>query len=214
MLGVSKELEVGKYAKLALLATLVEPKSLSELGTFWFNENGRFYKEKAREEVSAAVDKGFLKKEKSKYKANTEEIISRVYSNIKDKKLKEILIKFWHHPFSQKTYLCCESIKNFFNNNPEKAAEAKLILLLNMPLMLHRLQEKDSEVYSLFVSMQGLEKYTNILNLKSEHNASSVFNNLNEKTDWLDNLNKIIKNKGYLLKQTGSDLTVKGIVIK
>jgi hypothetical protein len=41
----------GKYAKLAILATLCEPKSLSELGIFWYKENGRFYKEKARQET-------------------------------------------------------------------------------------------------------------------------------------------------------------------
>ena len=206
--------ELGKYAKLAILASLVEPKSLSELGLFWYNENGRFYKEKARQEIKQAVAKNLLIKDGIKYKANTEKLISYACSSIKDKNVKNLLLRFWNHPFSQQTYLCCEAIKHMFNKNPEKATEIKSSIILNIPLILHMLQEKDLDVYSLFVSMQGLEKYTNIINIRAEKNMPKAFRNLKEKTDWLANLNEIVKNDGFLLEQTNNELKVKQIMGK
>src|SRR4030042_4994551 len=98
--GVGKELQIGKYAKLAVLASLSEPKSLSELGLLWYNENGRFYKSKAREEIEKAVKQQLLIKEGAKYKANTEKLVSSVYNSIKDKDFKELLCRFWCQPFS------------------------------------------------------------------------------------------------------------------
>ena len=83
--------ESGKYAKLAVLASLVEPKSLSELGIFWYNENGRFYKQKAREEINQAVNKGLLVKNGTKYKANKDKLVNLVYNNVKDKEIKNLL---------------------------------------------------------------------------------------------------------------------------
>ena len=70
--------ELGKYAQLAILASLVEPKSLSELGLFWYNENGRFYKKKARDEINKAVDESFLVKNGSKLKTNTEKLVALI----------------------------------------------------------------------------------------------------------------------------------------
>ncbi len=204
----------GKYAKLAVLSCLVEPKSLSELGLFWYNENGRFYKQKARQEIKQAVEDELLIKEKTKYKANTEKLISEVYSDIKNKEIRELICIFWCHAFSQQSYLCCEAIKHMFNNNPEKAAEASLNQVLNIPLILHMLQEKDSEIYSLFVSMKNLESYTNIINIKSEKIISKAFKNLKEKTDWLDNLNKIVKNNGHFWEQAGNELKIRPMMTR
>ncbi len=206
--------EIGKYAKLALLASLVEPKSLSELGLLWYNENGRFYKKKARQEIEQAVEKKLLLRDKTKYKANTEKLISYACSSIKNKDVKDLLLRFWNHPFSQQTYLCCEAIKHMFNNNPEKIAGSNPVIVLNMPLILHMLQEKDPEIYSLFVSLQDLESYTNTINIKSEKNMSKAFKNLKEKTDWLATLNKIVKNNGYFLEQNNSELKIKEIMKK
>ena len=209
----SNELErCGKYAKLAVLASITEPRSLSELGLFWYNENGRFYKKKAREEIDNAVKKQLLIKKDAKYKTNADKLVSSVYSKIKDHEFKELLCRFWCQPFSQQTYLCCEAVKKMFSNNPEKAAEANLILILNTPLILHQLQEKHPEIYALFVSMQGLEQYTNRINLNAEKNLAKAFRNLKEKTDWLDNLNKIIQNNGYFLEQAHPGLKIKEII--
>ena len=69
---------LGKYSKLAVLASLVEPKSLSELGLFWYNENGRFYKKKARDEINKVVDESFLVKSGSKLKTNTEKLVALI----------------------------------------------------------------------------------------------------------------------------------------
>ncbi|MBW2990199.1 hypothetical protein KY348_00675 [Candidatus Woesearchaeota archaeon] len=206
--------ELGKYAKLAVLASLVEPKSLSELGLFWYNENGRFYKQKARQEISQAVNKELLIKNRTKYRANKDKILSLVYNNVKEKELKNLLCQFWCHPFSLQTYLCCKAIKEMFNKNPEKAAEAKLGFILNLPLILHQLQEKDTETYSLFVSSHNLENYTNIININAEKNMAKAFRNLKEKTDWLANLNKMVKNNGYFITQTNHGINIKQIVIK
>jgi len=211
---VSEGKSPGKYARLAVLACLAEPKSLSELGIFWYNENGRFYKKKAREEIEKAVKKKQLIKEKSKYLANTSIIISQSYSKIKDKELKSLLCCFWDHQFSQKTFLCCEAIKQMFNNNPEIAAETKLQIILNMPLILHQLQEKDQEIYNLFVSMQGLEAYTNQINKNADKNMDKEFKNLKDKTDWLSNLNKIIKNINFSLNEKNSKLRINNIIRK
>lgn len=204
--------KLGKYARLAILTSLVEPKSLSELGLFWYNENGRFYKKKARQEIERAVNEKMLLKNKNKYQADTNKLISRVCSRVNDKNLREHLLKFWSHPFSQHTYLCCESIKHMFNNNPEKAVETEPSLILNMPLILHMLQEKDPEVYSLFVSSHNLKKYANTINIQAEKNLSKAFKNLKEKTDWLSTLNKIIKNNGYFLEQTSGELRIKQMI--
>lgn len=204
----------GKYARLAILASLVQPKSLSEMGLFWYNENGRFYKQKPRQEIKQAVEKELLLKERTKYKANTEKLISCIYSDIKDKDFKGLLLKFWECSFTKQTYLCCEAVKKMFNNNPEKAAETEPDLILNMPLILHMLQEKDSEVYSLFVSTHRLESYTNMINIKAEENMPKVFKNLKEKTDWLASLNKIVKNNGYFLEQTSNGLRIKEMMKK
>jgi len=206
--------ELGKYARLAVLATFAKPKSLSELGLFWYNENGRFYKEKARCAVRRAVNKGFLLRRGRKYKANTERIILLLYSNVRDKKMMDLLVKFWCHPFSQQTYLCCEAMKHMFNNNPERAARSKPSLIINTPLILHVLQEKDLEAYSIFVSSQGLEKYITTINIKAEKNMPKAFRNLKEKTDWLALLNRIVKNNDYFLEQTNSELRIKGIMKK
>ena len=206
--------KLGKYAKLAILASLVKPKSLSELGLFWYDENGRFYKQKARQEIRKAVEKELLLREKTKYKANTQGIISHVYSDIKNKNLKDLICRFWYHPFSQNTYLCCEVIKQLFNNNPEKAGKAELKQVINTPFILHELQEKDLEIYSLFISMQELENYSNAININAEKNLSKAFKNLKEKTDWLGDLNKIVKNNGYLLKKTNNKLKIREIIKK
>ena len=206
--------ELGKYAQLAILASLVEPKSLSELGLFWYNENGRFYKKKARDEINKVVDESFLVKSGSKLKTNTEKLVALIYSDISKKDLKELLCRFWCHPFSQHTYMCCEAIKQMFNNNPEKAAEAKISLVLNTPLILHQLQEKDMETYSLFVSSQGLENYTTAININAEKNMPNSFKNLKEKTDWLANLNKIVKNNGHLLKHANGAIKIKQMLKK
>jgi len=207
MKGVGEDL--GKYAKLAILATFVEPKSLSELGLFWYNENGRFYKKKARDEIERAVKKQLLIKERVKYKTNTEKVVSFVYSNIRDKDLRGLLCKFWCQPFSQQTYLCCKAIKRMFSNKPDKAAETDLSVVFNTPLILHQLQEKNPEVYSLFVSLQGLKQYINIINLNAEKNLSWVFRSLKDKTDWLSDLNKIIRSNGYFLEQASFRLRIK-----
>ncbi|MBU1597983.1 MAG: hypothetical protein KKE98_06070 [Nanoarchaeota archaeon] len=206
--------EPGKYARLAILAGLVEPKSLSELGMFWYNENGRFYKQKARQEIEQAVKNNFLIKEKSKYRTNTEKIILSAYSQINNKELKALLCMFWNHPFSQKTFLCCKAIKQMFNNNPEIAAENKPQTILNTPLILHQLQEKDNDVYNLFVSMQGLEAYTNQINKNADKNMDKEFENLKDKTDWLSNLNKIIKNDKILFKGKNNKLKITNILKK
>ena len=47
--------KLGKYAKLAILSSLNEPKSLSELGIFWYKERGRFYKEGAEKQIKEAI---------------------------------------------------------------------------------------------------------------------------------------------------------------
>ena len=206
--------ELGKYARLAVLATFAEPKSLSELGLFWYNENGRFYKEKARREVRRAVKKGFLLRRGRKYKANTERIIFLLYSNVRDKKMVDLLVKFWCHPFSQQTYLCCEAMKHMFNNNPERAARSKTSLIINTPLILHVLQEKDLEAYSIFVSSQGLESYTTTINIKAEKNMPKAFRNLKEKTDWLALLNRIVRNNGFLAEKVSDELKIKRIMAK
>ena len=101
-----------------------------------------------------------------------------------------------------------------FNNNPEKAAEAKISLVLNTPLILHQLQEKDMETYSLFVSSQGLENYTTAININAEKNMPNSFKNLKEKTDWLANLNKIVKNNGHLLKHANGAIKIKQMLKK
>lgn len=203
---------LGKYSKLAILASLVEPKSLSELGIFWYNENGRFYKKNIREEINQAIHKTFLMRDRAKLKANTEKLITATYSNIKDKKLKEMVCRFWCHQFSQQTFLCCKAIKTMFNNSPKKAAEANLSLILHTPIILHQLQEKDPELYSFYVSSQMLDKYVNIININAEKNMPIAFKNLKEKTDWITNLNNIVKNNGHFLKHTSGMLRIKHLL--
>ena len=210
---VSDVAGVGKYGCLAILASLLEPKSLSELGLFWYNENGRFYKKKARQEIRLAVEKDYLLRLGSKYKANTKKILSYLCSDIKNDNYKSLLFKFWEHPFSQQTYFCCKTIRSMFQN-PEKFAETDMGLIVNMPLILSMIQEKDSEFYNLFVLSHGLEKYTNIINIESEKNMPKLFRNLKEKTDWVSVLNKIIKSNGYLLRHTGGELKIKHMLKK
>ncbi len=192
------EQEIPKYAKLAVLATLNKPKSLSELGRLWYDENGRFYKKKAKQEISRGIKKGYLVREGKKYKANNEKILSKIYSKIKNKDLKEKIKDFWNHPFSQQTYLDSEAIKQLFSNNPEKACLTNLKLLFETPLMLHYLQEKDPEIYFLFISLQGLDDYTKIINTNSQENLNKTFKNLSQKVDWIDSLQKINKSSKLL----------------
>jgi hypothetical protein len=212
MLRGEEELVLGKYAKLAVLATLCEPKSLSELGIFWYKENGRFYKQKAKDEVEKAVNDNILVKKGAKYMANTQKIVSQVYSEMKVPDEKALLLQFWSHPFSQKTYLCCESVKQLFSRNPEKASEADLSLVLNTPLILHKLQKNDPEAYSAFIGLQGLENYTNTINAKAEKNLVNNFRNLSEKTDWLDNLDQVLKNNGFLLELPNNNLKIRQLM--
>jgi len=204
--------DAGKYGKLAILATLCEPKSLSELGIFWYDENGRFYKAKAKQEIRQVIHKKLLIKDGKKLRANTEKLINSVYADVKSPEVKKSLLDFWNHPFSQKTYLCCNSVKSLFSNNPEKASETDMGMVLNLPLILHKIQDKDSELYSAFIGLQSLEGYTTIINKKAEDNLQKHFKHLSDKTDWLDNLNKIIRHDGFLLKKAKSSLKINQLI--
>jgi hypothetical protein len=202
----------GKYAKLAILATLCEPKSLSELGIFWYDENGRFYKIKAQQEIRQVIHKKLLIRDGKKFRANTEKLINSVYSDVKNPEVKKSLLDFWSHPFTQKTYLCCSTVKSFFSNNPEKASETSLGMVLNLPLILHKIQDKDSELYSAFIGLQNLESYAGAINKRAEDNLQNHFKHLSDKTDWLDNLNKIIRHDGFLLKKVKSSLKINKLI--
>ena len=79
--------------------------------------------------------------------------------------------------------------------------------IINLPLILHYLQEKDEEVYMLFISMQNLEEYTKLINLKSEDNLPLYFKNLKQKTEWADILKKLMKNNKYLITAGFSGLS-------
>ena len=202
----------GKYGKLAILATLCEPKSLSELGIFWYNENGRFYKAKAQQEIRQAIHKKLLIKDGKKLKANTEKLINTVYADVKSPEVKKSLLDFWSHPFSQKTYLCCSTVKSLFSNNPERVSETSISMVLNLPLILHRIQDKDSELYSAFIGLQSLESYAGTINKKAEDNLQKDFKHLYDKTDWLDNLHKIIRNDGFLLEKAKNSMKINQLI--
>jgi len=87
--------ELGKYAKLAILATLVEPKSLSKLGIFSYDENERFYKEKARQEIGIPIKEKHFVRDGPKIKANTKKLIDYVYAKVEDPEIKESSLIFW-----------------------------------------------------------------------------------------------------------------------
>jgi len=204
--------DAGKYAKLAILATLCEPKSLSELGIFWYNENGRFYKIKAQQEIRQVIHKKLLIKDGKKFKANTAKLINSVYVDVKNPEIKKSLLDFWSHPFSQKTYLCCNTVKSLFSNNPEKASETSIGMVLNLPLILHKIQDKDSELYSAFIGLQNLEGYAGTINKKAEDNLQKDFKHLSDKADWVDNLNKIIRHNGFLLQKAKNSMKINQLI--
>ncbi len=200
----SKDLGMcGKYAKLAVFATMAEPKSLSELGLFWHGENGRFYKPKARKEIDAAIEDRVLIRHGPKLGANMDELLSCIYKKVKNDYFKSSLLSFWHHSFTRSTYLCAAAIRQLFRGNAKKAAEADISLVFSIPLALHRLQERDTESYSLFVSMWDLDTYTSVLNTASERNISRLFKNMAERIDWLNTLNRIIRAKDNFFQDSG-----------
>src|SRR3989344_8969225 len=72
-------MKLGKYAKVVVLSTLAETKSLVDISTVWFHNKGRLYQQANIEEIREAVNNGWLIQESKKsYKANTEKIVNDV----------------------------------------------------------------------------------------------------------------------------------------
>ncbi len=77
-------MKVGKYAKVVVLSTLAETKSLVDISTEWFGNKGRLYQQANIDEIREAVKSGWLIQESKKsYKANTEKEIDKLFVKAK-----------------------------------------------------------------------------------------------------------------------------------
>ncbi len=115
--------EIGKYAKVVILSTLSEKKTLADISKTWFKNRARLYVPKILAEIKEAQKQNILIQEDKFYHVNINKLIEYLFKNnsLGEKiklfdEYKKNIIKFYNNldEYSKKTYLDFEIIKTFF----------------------------------------------------------------------------------------------------
>lgn len=157
-----------KYAKIVVLSTLAEQKTLVDVSFLWFQNKGRLYQPANTKAIQQAVEAGLLKQKGKFYRANTEKLLQSVMLGEDDKlarKYKEALQRFYVRlgAYTQQVYLNDAVIKVLTKFEHQKADEFDISLLFQLPFILRYLEYKDKETANLVIQMLHLEEYLKII---------------------------------------------------
>ncbi len=153
-----------KYAKIVVLSTLAEPKTLVDVSFLWFKNKGRLYQPANTKAIQKAVGAGFLKQNGKLYHANIERLLQQVMFGDDDKlarKYREALQRFYVRlgVYTQKVYLNDDVIRVLTRYDHQKADELDISLLFQLPFILRYLEYKDKETANIVIQMLHLEEY-------------------------------------------------------
>ena len=159
---------IGKYAKIVLLSTLGEPKSLVEISTKWFDNKGRLYQPAILKEIKEAQKEGWLIEKGKTFEANMEKVVEYLVSDIKDnskvvsnyiKWIKSFYLELG--AFTRKVYVIFRIIELLTELDHKKAEQLDLRFLMKLPFFLRLVEKRDKELLSVFIHLMSLEEYVN-----------------------------------------------------
>ncbi len=195
-----------KYAKIVVLSTLAEQKTLVDVSFLWFQNKGRLYQPVNTKAIQKAVEAGLLKQKGKLYCANIEKLLQQVMLGEDDKlarKYKEALQRFYVRlgVYTQQVYLNDAIIKVLTKFEHQKADELDISLLFQLPFILRYLEYKDKETANIVIQMLHLEEYVKIIekqeiqyyHLLKEH---KLMNALIEEVDGILALLRKMQKKG------------------
>lgn len=153
-----------KYAKIVILSTLAEPKTLVDVSFLWFQNKGRLYQPANTKAIHEAMEAGLLKQKGKLYRANIEKLLQQIMLGEDDKlarKYREALQRFYVRlgAYTQHVYLNDEVIKVLTKFGHQKADELDISLLFQLPFILRYLEYKDKETANILIQMLHLEEY-------------------------------------------------------
>ncbi len=163
--------DLNKYVKIVILSTLEEPKSLSDISMTWFNNRARLYYPPTKKEIEKAVKDGLLTKNKKLYGPNMPRLLNLLLEemNFGEEELAEgykLDLKVFylaHEEYIRKTYFNFEVIKQFTKLDYRKANELSVKLLLQLPILLRVLEEKDEDTANMVIQTMDLEEYVMLI---------------------------------------------------
>lgn len=189
-----------KYAKIVIISTLAEPKTLVEISTIWFNNKGRLYQPIIFKEIKKAIDSNLITQQNKKYYlTNMPKLIQSLIEEISlgesdklTKQYKEELKNFYLNlgEYTQKVYLNFEIIKALTKLDHKKAADLDLTILLQLPFLLRFIEYKNKDLANIFIQIMNLEEYVKVI----EKLEIQYFHILKEKKhvdDWVESFEKL-----------------------
>ena len=192
----------GKYAKIVILSTLAEQKTLVDISTTWFKNKGRLYQPIIIKEIQKAVGNNWLTQENKKfYRANIQKLLTSLINEIslgESHKLaqayKEELKHFYLTlgEYTQKVYLNFEVIKVLTKLDQRTAAELDLKLLVQLPFFLRFMEYKNKELANILIQVMGLEDYVKMIE-KLEMQYAPILKEKKRVDDLIESFDKLAR---------------------
>ena len=204
---------MNKYAKIVLLSTLGEPKTLVDISTTWFQNKGRLYQPPIMNEIKKAVQQKILIQEGKFYSANIPKLLEMVFKDInmgeQNKLFQEYKQELSHFytvlgDYTKKCYLNFEIIKCLTGLNQNKAEEIDLRLVIQLPFLLRIIEYKDKDLANVVIQVMGLEEYVKLVE-KLEIQHYHILKVNNKIDDWVESFDSLSKT---LLKMQKKGLTI------
>lgn len=158
-----------KYAKIVLISTLSEPKTLVEISTTWFANKGRLYQPQNTQAIQELIKQGLLIQEGKNYHANVEKLLDYLLENSENdktfKEYKEWLKYFYNNlkEYTRKVYLNFEVIKALTKLDYDKVLDFDLKLLLQLPFLLRFVEQTNKGIANLLIQAMKLEEYVKVI---------------------------------------------------
>jgi hypothetical protein len=162
--------QLNKYAKIVLLSTLEEPKTLFEISNIWFQNQGRLYQPIIKKEIEKAVKQKLLIKNKKLYHANIPKLIDLILQEVKKdpeliQEYKKELKKFYIQlgAYTRKVYFNFEIIQALTELKQTKASELNIKRLIELPFFLRLIRQKDKDTAIMWIQISELEDYVKLV---------------------------------------------------
>ncbi|MFH1669133.1 MAG: hypothetical protein ABIA62_04355 [Candidatus Woesearchaeota archaeon] len=191
--------QLDKYAKIAILSTLDEQKTLVDISTTWFDNKGRLYQPIIIKEIKKC---SYLKQQGKKfYQADMKKLIENIVGEISlgenhklaqqyQKELKNFYLTLGD--YTQKVYLNFEVIKLLTKMDWQKAAELDMKLLIQLPFILRFMEYQNKEMANIFIQVMDLEEYVKLIE-KLEIQYYHILKEKKQVDDWVECFNKLTK---------------------
>ncbi len=154
-----------KYAKIVLLSTLAEPKTLVDISIAWFQNKGRLYQPQNTKAIQELIKQGLLIQDGKIYQANVEKLLDYLLEDSEKDKIfkqyKEWLKYFYNHlkDYTRKVYLNFEVIKALTKLDHDKIPDFDLRLLIQLPFLLRFIEQTNKTIANLLIQAMKLEDY-------------------------------------------------------